>query len=220
MLVVKTFKMAVAGSGMSLFKKGFKLTKAERKMMKKQSKALQTLKSRVLEVGEICDSPSPYLLVKNGGLTCGVQRQDLINVFNKFGKLDDLIMLPGKSYSYVLFSDTKSAEEAMKNINGQKISKNPTTDVTFYLAYMLKRPCIELCLSDTSYPPGMVLIDDFISEHLEHELLHYFSSCREADSSKEIDVSGMKKEDLPFVLFCFAICHKTIAIYLVRHIKC
>ena len=196
--------MAVAGSGMSLLKKGFKLTKAERKIMKKQSKALQTLKSRVLEVGEICDTPSPYLLVKNGGLMCGVQRQDLINVFNKFGKLDDLIMLPGKSYSYVLFSDAKSAEEAMKNINGQKMPKNKTTDMTFYLAYLLKRPCIELCLSDTSYPPGMVLIEDFINEHQEHELLHYFSSCREADGSEEINVSGIKME---YFTFCCVTCH-------------
>ncbi len=188
----KKLKMAAAGSRLPQLQKGLKLTKAERKMIKKQSKALHTLKNRAREVGELSDIPTPYLLVKNGGLMCGVKRKDLVNVFDKYGKLDDLLMLPGKSFSYVLFSDITSAEEAMAHINGQKLSLNQT-DRTFYLAYLLKRPCTELCLSDKSYPLGMILIEDFISDHLEHKLLQYFSSCKETVSSKEMDVPGMKK---------------------------
>ncbi|CAB4002716.1 alkylated DNA repair alkB homolog 8 [Paramuricea clavata] len=180
--------MAAAGSRLPQLHKGLKLTKAERKMMKKQNKALHTLKNRAREIGGISEIPTPYLLVKNGGLMCGVNRQDLVNVFDKCGKLDDLIMIPGKSFSYVLFSDVTSAKEAMKNINGQKLPLNQTSDRTFYLAYLLKRPCAALCLSDKSYPSGMILIEDFISEHLEHELLQYFSSCKETVSSNEMNV--------------------------------
>jgi hypothetical protein len=199
----ENFKMAAAGSRLPQLHKGLnKLTKAERKMMKKQTKALHTLKNRAREVGGISEIPTPYLLVKNGGLMCGVKRQDLVNVFDKCGKLDDLIMIPGKSFSYVLFSDVTSAKEAMKNINGQKLPLNQTSDRTFYLAYLLKRPCAELCLSDRSYPSGMILIEDFISEHLEHKLLQYFSSCKETANSKEIiemnvpALPGMKKSHL------------------------
>ena len=138
------------------------------------------------------EAPAEEVAVKNGGLMCGVKRKDLVNVFDKYGKLDDLLMLPGKSFSYVLFSDITSAEEAMAHINGQKLSLNQT-DRTFYLAYLSKRPCTELCLSDKSYPLGMILIEDFISDHLEHKLLQHFSSCKETVSSKEMDVPGMKK---------------------------
>ena len=173
---------------------GLKLTKAERKMLKKQNKAFHTLKNRAREVGEISEIPTPYLLVKNGGLMCGVKRQDLVSVFDKYGKLDDLVMIPGKSFSYVLFCDVTSAKEAMTNVNGQKLTMNHTTDTrTFYLAYLLKRPCAELCSLDTSYPAGLILIQGFISEHLEHELLQYFSSSKQTivGSGENNSIPGM-----------------------------
>jgi alkylated DNA repair protein alkB family protein 8 len=185
--------MAAAEGRFAQVNRGLKLTKSERKILKKQNKAFHTLRNRTREVGEISEVPTPYLLVKNGGLMCGVKRQDLVNVFNQYGKLDDLVMIPGKSFSYVLFSDIASAEEAMANVNGQKLV-NQTTHRTFYLAYLLKRPCAELCLSDTSYPTGLILIKDFISEHEEHELLKYFSSSKETVTCRENNgVPGMKR---------------------------
>lgn len=159
--------------------KGIKLTKAERKMAKKQNKALHTLKNREKEVGEISDFPTAYLLVKNGGLMCGVERQDLANVFKKYGKLDDLIMLPGKSYSYVLYCSPTGAEGAMASLNGQKLCFNQKVFRTFYLAYLKRRPYTELCLSNKDYPVGMILIEEFINELQELELLQCFSGCKE-----------------------------------------
>ncbi|XP_028401822.1 alkylated DNA repair protein alkB homolog 8-like isoform X2 [Dendronephthya gigantea] len=159
-----------------------KLTKAQRKMVKKQNKALHTLKNREKEVGEISDVPTAYLLVKNGGLMCGVERQDLVNVFKKYGKLDDIIMLPGKSFSYVLFCNSSSAEEAMASLNGQKLCFNQNIFRNFYLAYLKKRPHMELCLSNKDYPAGMILIEEFINELQELELLQRFFSCEEDTS--------------------------------------
>ena len=175
--------MATAGSGL-------KLSKADRKMMKKQNKALHTLIKKGQEVGEISNVPTPFLLVKNGGLMCEVKRQDLVNVFGKYGKLEDLVMLPGKSYSYALFSDVTGARNAMENINGKKISNQTVLcGRIFYLVYLMKRPCVQLCLSDKSYPPGMVLIEDFISECQEGELMQCFSSCKE--SNLDVKIPGI-----------------------------
>ena len=188
--------MAAAGERfLPQFNHGLKLTKAQRKVLKKQNKAFHTLKNRAREVGEISEIPTPYLLVKNGGLMCGVKRRDLVSVFDKYGKLDDLMMIPGKSFSYVLFSDITCAEKAMASVNGQKLTMNQANDTrTFYLAYLLRRPCVELCSTDTSYPAGLILIQDFISEHLENELLQYFSSSKVAVGSGENNsVAGMKR---------------------------
>ena len=183
--------MAAAGSRLPQLQKGLKLTKVERKIMKKQNKALHAMRNKSQEVGDLSDFPTPYLLVKNGGLMCGVQREDLFNVFNKYGKLDDLIMLAGKSYSYVLFCDVASSEDAMKKINGQKLSVNQETTRTFYLAYLLERPCIKQYQSDKTYPQGMIVIEDFISENEEHELLQYFSSYSEKTGCKGMDLPGI-----------------------------
>ena len=161
---------------------GLKLSKSERKILRKQNKALHYLISKAPEVGEISDCPTPHLLVKNGGLMCGVKRQDLFNELDKCGKLEDLVMLPGKSYSYALFLSVESAEEAMMSLNGRKLANETSlSGTTLYLAYLSKRPCVQLSLLDKTYPFGMVLIEDFISGSEESRLFQCFSNCKEKE---------------------------------------
>lgn len=185
--------MAAKLNGTFPLKNGLKLTKAERKIIKKQNKALHTIRNKEREVGAISDSPSPYLLVKNGGLICGIKRQDLVDLFQRYGKLDDIIMLSGKSFSYVLYNDSESASKAMSYVNGRKVSLSEKDERKFYLAYLLKRPCLQLYQSDALFPPGMILLDEFISEELENELIQHFSrsSAANCNDLNAITVTGI-----------------------------
>ena len=171
-------KMAAVRAKMN---QGIKLSKGERKILKKQNKAFQTFKTKVQEVGEISHCPTPYLLVKNGGLMCGVKRQDILGVFQKYGTLEDLVMLPGKSYCYVLYSSLKNAEKAVMDLNGRKLLNEMSLCGTIlYLAYLTKKPCLHLCTLDQTYPSGMILVEDFIDETEESVLLECFSNCEES----------------------------------------
>ena len=112
---------------------------------------------------------------------CGVKRQDILGVFQKYGTLEDLVMLPGKSYCYVLYSSLENAEKAVMNLNGRKLLNEMSLSGTIlYLAYLTKKPCLHLCTLDQTYPSGIVLVEDFIDETEENVLLKCFSNCKES----------------------------------------
>lgn len=62
------------------------------------------------------------LVVGNGGLSNGVEREQLWSVFAKYGNITDIVMKPGKPYAFVSFSNTDEAILAANELNGKLLS--------------------------------------------------------------------------------------------------
>ncbi|GFS55196.1 alkylated DNA repair protein alkB homolog 8 [Trichonephila clavipes] len=106
------------------------------------------------------------LFIGNGGLGCGLDRESLMDVFKSYGSLENIVVLPGEPYAFVTFIAVEDAIKAMNCVNGQKIN-----DRIFYMSYIRKEDVPQLSLRENCLPPGLVLIDDFINEEEEKELL-------------------------------------------------
>ena len=82
--------------------------KMAKKVERKQGKALGLL-AKDYCIGE-SDGPSPNILVCNAGLVTGCSQADLLAVFAKFGPVRQLLMIPKKSYSFVVFFHLQDAQ--------------------------------------------------------------------------------------------------------------
>jgi len=62
------------------------------------------------------------LVVANGGLSNGVEREQLWSLFAKYGGITDIVMKPGKPYAFVSFSSMDDAALAANELNGRLLS--------------------------------------------------------------------------------------------------
>ena len=179
---------------------GRKLTKSERKLFKKQARKLFSLKNKE-ESLNISENPTNHLLIGNGGLICGVDRNFLLQLFGKYGNIQSLYMIPGKEFAVLSYQNKDEAIDAFKNIHGCPLvfpDQAPKGDITLYLAYLMGsfvktellkwdvRPILP-CQTDL-HPPGLILLENFISKDIEMRLIEYFKM----DSFE----SQLGKEDL------------------------
>ena len=152
---------------------GSKLTKTERKIAKKQAKKLNILQRHNAELANISSEPTPHLLVGNGGLMCGIERNHLADLFGRFGTVKEIVMLPKRSYSFLTFEKTMEARAAFNILHGRALecpSEFPRSGVKFYLSYLQNVPS-ESRGSQKLLPPGLTVIENFLSEQEEKELI-------------------------------------------------
>jgi hypothetical protein len=76
-------------------------------------------------------------MVANGGLVTGLQQEQLLELSLPYGGVDSIVMLPGKSYCFIVFKDILSASKAYAAIHG-KIKLTPNDPGPLYLAYAEK----------------------------------------------------------------------------------
>ncbi|XP_068122965.1 alkylated DNA repair protein alkB homolog 8 isoform X2 [Hyperolius riggenbachi] len=145
-----------------------KLNKEEKKQIRKQLKAKNILLRH--EGIETVSRPSKSLVVANGGLGNGVSRQQLLDVLQKYGCVESLIMPPNKPYSFVTYSSSEMASDAYSSVSGEELpSEDCGQKVTLYLSFVDK-----VKLEDASpppLPPGLVIAEDFVSPEEEQTLL-------------------------------------------------
>jgi hypothetical protein len=80
------------------------------KTSRKQAKALQLL-AKDYGIGEHSgDSACANIMVCNAGLVTGCSQADLLGMFGKFGPVQQLLLLPRKSYSFVVFCHAEDAQ--------------------------------------------------------------------------------------------------------------
>ena len=92
---------------------------ATKKADKKVVRALAILRKDT----NICESSvgvSRTLFVCNAGLVTGCSQPDLLKVFNKLGPVLQIVLIPGKSYSFVVFKDSDVAERAYRTVHGKE----------------------------------------------------------------------------------------------------
>ncbi|XP_069686068.1 alkylated DNA repair protein alkB homolog 8 isoform X3 [Periplaneta americana] len=109
--------------------------KCVRKADKKRIRAQNIL---FRDTGIKCtDEPRKYVMVANAGLATGLQQEQLLELSLPYGQIDGVLMLPGKSYSFIVFKDETCASKAYAAIHG-KMKLNSTDSGPLYLAFTEK----------------------------------------------------------------------------------
>ena len=107
----------------------------------------------------------------------GATYESIIEAFSSFGNIENVTLVPGKSFSFVSFSNENIAKLVYNEFSGgQKTlsdSKNP-----IYMSYISEIP--ENLQNDGTFescdllPEGLEIIPDFISEIEESEIVKNF----------------------------------------------
>ncbi len=79
-------------------------------------------------------SPSNVLCLINAGLLNGFTREEIVDIFETFGDIENLIMLEGKSYCVLSFKKKKIAAECFQKLNGSFCLKDESKPL--YLCYL------------------------------------------------------------------------------------
>ncbi|XP_013780636.1 alkylated DNA repair protein alkB homolog 8-like isoform X2 [Limulus polyphemus] len=173
-----------------------KMSKKEKKIFRKQVRSCKILEKH--EGIKSVDEASRFLFIGNGGLVCGVQREDLMTIFNEFGPIEDIVMLPEKPYSFVVFQDVQNAEAAMlASIRGVFLQE---LNHSFHLSYVDKVPHHVNPYESGLLPPGLILLEDFLTEEEENLLM-------------ELDVKEEKEDDINNTV----VCHRSLKHRQVKH---
>lgn len=150
-----------------------KLTKAEKKALRKQTRLVNSLRRHNADLASISEIPTRHLMIGNGGLMCGIQRSQLVGLFQKFGNIERILMFPGRSFSFLSFEYVNESIKAMKAVHGRVLdcpSEFPRPEVTFYLSFLASVPD-DVSIENQAKPSGLVLVEDFVSVVEEEELI-------------------------------------------------
>ncbi|PNF31432.1 hypothetical protein B7P43_G04066 [Cryptotermes secundus] len=110
-------------------------------------------------------------MVANAGLVTGLQQEQLLELCLPYGGVDGIVMLPGKSYCFIIFKDILYASKAYAAIHG-KIKLTPNDSGPLYLAYAEKVPELSHSWNYDQKPPGLILLEEFVTEDEEKSLLN------------------------------------------------
>ncbi|XP_038243396.2 alkylated DNA repair protein alkB homolog 8 isoform X7 [Dermochelys coriacea] len=114
-----------------------KRNKSEKKLLRKQIKARNTLMRH--EGIECVSHTSKSLVVANGGLGNGVNRHQLLRLVEECGLVEALLMPPNKPYSFVKYGSTEEAKKAYDTLNGKEITlEDSDQNVTLYVNFVEK----------------------------------------------------------------------------------
>ena len=104
----------------------------EQKILKKISKCLSAISKDVTIT--VSDSPTLVILICNAGLTTGSSKEELVNLFESYGDIENVILLPGKSYSFVLYRSLQSSKDCYEQLNGSFCLENGSRPI--YMSYI------------------------------------------------------------------------------------
>uniref|UniRef100_A0A2Z5U609 tRNA (carboxymethyluridine(34)-5-O)-methyltransferase n=1 Tax=Reticulitermes speratus TaxID=60591 RepID=A0A2Z5U609_9NEOP len=143
--------------------------KRSKKAQRKQTKAKNIL---LRDTGIRCsEEPTKYVMVANAGLVTGLQQEQLLEITLPYGGVDNIVMLPRKSYCFIIFKDILSASKAYAAIHG-KIKITLDDSGPLYLAYTEKVPELSHSWNYDHKPPGLILLEEFVTEDEEKSLLN------------------------------------------------
>ena len=151
-----------------------RLTKAERKIARKQERSKQMFLRHAADLGaELSDSSTATLLVANGGLDNGVDREMLLAAFCPFGNVDRIIMEKHKSYSFVVYESSDCAQRAAEEMNGKVLGSNSPLYISFLKVLPKGVESVDALLAP---PQGLIVKPDFISVEEERSMLQFLSA--------------------------------------------
>lgn len=144
-----------------------KLTKMEKKFLRKQSKARHVLLKH--EGIQAVSYPTQSLVIANGGLGNGVSRKQLLLTLEKCGPVEALLMPPNKPYAFVIFQTIEESKKAYFTLNGKEIIDDLGQKIFLYLNFVEKAQWKNMGLE--ALPPGLLVVEEIISSEEEKKLL-------------------------------------------------
>lgn len=109
----------------------------------------------------------------------------VLNIFQLQCNIEDILMVPGKSYSFIKFSDEKKAMKAYENLNGTVIW--PEVKGPIYLGYVTDFNSSVLEGNKIfKKPPDLVLIEDFITNAEEQYILNVVGFSENDENSSDL----------------------------------
>ncbi|XP_030896442.1 alkylated DNA repair protein alkB homolog 8 [Leptonychotes weddellii] len=114
----------------------YKLSKTEKKFLRKQIKARHTLLRH--EGIETVSCATRSLVIANGGLGNNVSRNQLLPMLEKCGLVDALLMPPNKPYAFVRYKTAEEAKKAYVTLNGKEIVDDLGQKIILYLNFVEK----------------------------------------------------------------------------------
>ncbi|XP_056122184.1 alkylated DNA repair protein alkB homolog 8 [Rhinichthys klamathensis goyatoka] len=142
-------------------------SKEEKKLLRRQIKTSHTLLKH--EGINTVSHPTKHLVVSNGGLGNGVSRESLLEVLKEGGTVESLLTPPAKPYAFVTYSSIEACQNAYTFLNGRALQCQEQS-VTLYFSYVEKVDG-ERSVS-CALPPGLLVLEDFVSPEEELQLLH------------------------------------------------
>ena len=196
-----------------------KLTKAEKKALRKQTKLIHALRRHNADLASVSESPTRHLMVGNGGLMCGVDRNQIVSLFQKFGNIERLLMFPGRSFSFISFQTVSESVKAMETVHGRVLdcpSECPRPDVTFYLSFLANVPD-DVAIENQVKPTGLMLIEDFVTGAEEEELIQALGWGTDG-SENEFTGTGIYLSVWKRYYTCFHFVHRRHLLTIFHHL--
>lgn len=143
----------------------------KRRKDKKSSRKQKRAHHRLLRDMNIkcSDRPTQHLMICNGGLVTGIKRETLQCVLDALISKYALIMPTGKSYCFITCNSKEDATCVYNYIHGR--IKLPGQNGPLYVCYTETVPSIDNVTSNSTFPPGLSLIENFITKEQEETLL-------------------------------------------------
>ncbi|XP_032680490.1 alkylated DNA repair protein alkB homolog 8 [Odontomachus brunneus] len=153
--------------------------KNDRKSVRKQKRAHHRL-LRDMNI-KCSNDPTQHLMICNGGLVTGIKRETLQCVLDALISKYVLIMPSGKSYCFITCNTKEDATCVYNYIHGR--IKLPGQNGPLYVCYTETVPNID-DMKNSAFPPGLMLIQNFITKEQEESLLRTLNwdECESASS--------------------------------------
>lgn len=138
------------------------------KSVRKQKRAYYRL-MRDMNI-KCCDKPTRNILICNAGLSTGLDKEMLQNIVSPVISNCEFIMPLERTYCFIKCSLEIDAIQLYNKIHG--CFKLDGQNTPLYLTYTESVPDLNKNTLDSILPPGLKVIEDFISEEEENSLLN------------------------------------------------
>uniref|UniRef100_A0A8R1E1A6 Alkylated DNA repair protein alkB homolog 8 n=1 Tax=Caenorhabditis japonica TaxID=281687 RepID=A0A8R1E1A6_CAEJA len=152
------------------------------KLAKRVHKSVAQLKRHDPDV-QVSQEPTKFLLVSNSSILCEVSLEELEEIFLPLDEHAEFIVYPNKrSYSFVQCSSVESAIRIRDELHGLVPKALKTSHQPFIISFVDKTPEAKQC--ENFRPADLEIVEDYVSESLENELLALLMAHPNAQSLK------------------------------------
>lgn len=146
-----------------------KPTKKQRKFTKKLNR--QKIILSLHENLNFSECPTTMVCIANGGLDNIVAHEEISELFSENGRECEVIMLPQKAFSFVVYGTAQEAQLAYSALNGHKLlaTEYRNTNVTLFLFFVSSVP--EYISPSIEKPSGLILLEDFITVEYADQIM-------------------------------------------------
>ena len=116
---------------------------SDKKIGKKITKCLMSIAKEGIINLQPSKTPTRFIILCNAGLVTGFTKEQAVEMFSPCGKLTDVIMILGKSYSFVIFESVLELNtDSLMKLNGSHCLENGTLPLYFCFVEQVDGMCV------------------------------------------------------------------------------